>query len=1079
MNKNIIILIFIVFHFTHSLIYAQEDGKRVKLAGIVLSDQGVGLAGAKLYLLKKKESVYTEHDGRFVLYAETLNDTLKIERMGYNNIALAVFDMVTPHALEIGMQTASFEIEEIDVFSTGYQKLSKERATGAFDYLDEDKLKQQVGTNILQRLDGIASGVAFDTKPGQSGQRKLNFTVRGFGTINGSPDPLIILDNFPYDGDINNINPNDVESITILKDAAAASIWGARAGNGVIVINTKKGRLGRRPEIHIAANVIAANKPDLFSLPQMSSNDFIDVEEMLFNKGFYNNVINANPSYGALSPANEIFLLRRENKITAVDSAKLIDELKQLDVRNDYLKYFYTNPVTQQYSLGVSGGSDTYAYSISGAYDKSVNEIHAIHDKFNYRIHNSFKPVANLQIDIGLYGTSRKSKSGRIAYGDITVGGREIPYLRFADDFGNPLAVATVYSARYTDQAGDGKLLDWNHYPLENYKHMDVSNATSALVANIGVNYDLKPWLTVSARYQHEWQENLIKHLANVEAYSSRDMINKFSQIDPTTGEVIYNVPLGGILNTTDTKLKSQNFRAQLSVDKHWGAHNLSGIVGGEIRQAVTDGQSDVKYGYNDNPLGFSFTDFVNNYPTFIRGTRERIPGSSTLYEDLNRFVSVFTNFAYSYKNKYIVSGSARKDASNIFGVTTNDKWTPLWSVGLAWDITKESFFDVRLFTHLKLRTSYGYQGNVDLSRSANTIIRYIGRNRDTNIEQATVQQLGNPSLRWEKIGQYNVAIDFGLIKNRITGSLDIYRKRGLDLYGPEAFDYTGWGTSNVMTKNVAEMRGSGFDISIQSRNIDGFFKWKTHALVNMNKSKTSKYYGSSGTISGMLGPGMTVTPSEGKPLYSLASYRWGGLDDSGEPQGYLDGVLSKDYNAIFLDISRNEEGSNAVVYHGSSIPEHTGALINTFDWKGVSLSFNLSYRFGYYFRKPTIAYMKLFNNGTMHNDFEKRWQKQGDEFMTNVPALVYPVNSQRDQFYLWSEVNAVRGDHIRLQYINVSYNLPKSALKKLRLTDVQIYSNVSNLGVVWAANKEGLDPQYPGVLAPLKTYTIGLRAKL
>lgn len=1079
MSKNILILIFLFLHFNNGFIYAQGDVKKVKLAGKVISDQGSVLAGARLYSLKNRKSTFTERDGRFVLYGESFNDTLKVEMTGYNSILLPIADMASAQALEIRMEAVSFEIEEVEVFSTGYQSLSKERATGSFEYLDEGKLRQQVGTNVLERLDGIASGVSFDTKPGQSGQRKLNFTVRCFGTINGSPDPLVILDNFPYEGDINNINPNDVESITVLKDAAAASIWGARAGNGVIVINTKKGRLGRKTEIDLAANVIVSSKPDLFSLPQMSSSDFIDVEEMLFNKGFYNNIINANPSYGALSPANEIFLLRRENKITAADSVQLIDELKKWDVRNDYLKYFYTNPVTQQYSLGVSGGSDIYGYSISGAYDKSVNEIHALHDKFNYRIHNTFKPVKNLQIDIGLYGTSGKSKSGRIAYGDIKVGGREIPYLRFADDFGNPLAVSTVYSARYTDQVGDGKLLDWNYYPLENYKHMDILNTTDALVANIGVSYKVNSWLTASGRYQHEWQENLIKHLANVEAYSTRDMINKFSQIDPTTGQVTYNVPLGGILNRTDTKLKAQNFRAQFSVDKHWGQHNLSGIVGGEIRHAVTDGLSDVKYGYNDNPLGFAFTDFVNNYPTFIRGTRERIPGSSVLYEDLHRFVSVFTNFAYSYKNKYIVSGSARKDASNIFGVTTNDKWTPLWSVGLAWDIAKETFFDVPLVTQLKIRTSYGYQGNVDLSRSANTIIRYVGRNRDTNIEQATVQQLGNPSLRWEKIGQYNVAIDFGFIKNRITGSLDIYRKRGLDLYGPEAFDYTGWGTSNVMTKNVAEMKGTGFDISIQSRNIDGLFKWKTHALVNMNKSKTSKYYGSTGSVSGMLGPGMTVTPSEGKPLYSLASYRWAGLDDRGEPQGYLDGAPSRDYNAIFLDISRNEEASDALVYHGSSIPEHTGALINTFDWKGISQSFNFSYKFGYYFRKPTIAYMQLFNNGMMHNDFEKRWQKQGDELMTSVPGLVYPANSQRDQFYLWSEVNAVKGDHIRLQYINVSYSLPRPVLKRLRLSDIQIYSNISNLGVVWAANKERLDPQYPGVLAPLKTYTVGLRAKL
>ncbi|PRD56042.1 SusC/RagA family TonB-linked outer membrane protein [Sphingobacterium gobiense] len=1077
-SRKILIIVFL-FLVCGNGIEAQTKTQQLTLAGRVVSTSGNVLEGARVYLLKSKISTYAKKDGRYGLTSTVLNDTLKVEKMGYRTVSLAVSDMADPQEVDIVMDSVSFEIEGVEVFSTGYQTLSKERATGSFDYLDEETLNQQVGTNILQRLDGLASGVSFDTKPGQSGQRKLDFTVRGFSTIDGSPDPLVILDNFPFEGDINNINPNDVESITVLKDAAAASIWGARAGNGVIVINTKKGRFGRPTKIDVGANVIIGSKPDLFSLPQMSSSDFIDVEEMLFNNGFYNRLIDANPSYVALSPANEIFLLRRENKITAADSAYRIEELKQWDSRTDYLRYFYTNPVIQQYSLGVSGGGQTYAYSISGAYDKSIQETYGLHDKFNYRIHNTFKPIRNLQIDLGLYGTASKDKNGRPAYNEIKVTGTEVPYLRFADEFGNPLPVATNYTPRYTDHAGDGKLMDWNNYPLENYKYIDATNSINAIVANLGVSYEINDWLGVTARYQHERQENRTRNLADEYAYGTRDMINKFTQINPTTGEVTYSVPRGGILNTTGTQMKSQNFRGQISVDKDWRSHNLSGIVGGEIRHTVTDGISDTKYGYNDNPLGFAPADFVNTYPTFIRGTRERIPVGSVFYEDLHRFVSLFTNFAYTYKDRYIVSASARRDASNIFGVSTNDKWTPLWSAGLAWDITKEAFFEQALFTHLKLRTSYGYQGNVDLSRSANTIISYAGRNRDTDLEQARVLQLGNPSLRWEKIGQYNVGVDFTLKGNRLSGSIDIYRKRGADLYGPEAFDYTGWGASNVMTKNVAEMRGTGFDISLLSRNIDGVFKWRTQALVNMNKSKTLKYYGPSGYSGGMLGAGMIVTPLEGKPLYSLASYRWAGLDNSGDPQGYLDGDLSKDYNAIILDVNRNGEASNSMIYHGSSVPEHTGSLINTLEWKGLSLSFNLAYRFGYYFRKPTIAYMQLFNSGRMHTDFAKRWQQAGDELNTDVPAMVYPANSPRDQLYLWSEATAAKGDHIRLQYVNVSYRPPAFLLSKLGLTDVQLYSNISNLGLIWVANKEGLDPQYPGSLPPLRTYTIGLRAKL
>ena len=1059
--------------------YAKNNIQEIVIAGKVVSASGYALSGVKVFLTKNKTFTSTAIDGRFNLASAAVGDTLRVEKMGYRNVSLPIAAIKDTKDITIKMDSTSIEIDEVTVLSTGYQVLSKERATGAFDYLDENKLNQQVGTNILQRLDGLASGVSFDVKAGQSGQRKLNFTVRGFGTIAGSPDPLIILDNFPFEGDINNINPNDVESITVLKDAAAASIWGARAGNGVIVITTKKGRFGNPTKIEVGANVIVASKPDLFKLPQLSSSDFIDVEQMLFNKGFYNRLIDSKPSYAALSPANEIFLLRRQGKITAADSAHRIDELKGWDSRTDYMKYFYTNPITQQYSIGVSGGSEMYAYAISGAYDKSISETFGAHDKFNYRVQNTFKPRQNVQIDLSLYGTTSKNKAGRPEYGDIKVNGIQVPYLKFADEYGNPLPVATNYTTRYTDYAGDGKLMDWNNYPLENYKYIDGRASTDALVANLGVNYAVNDWLDFSARYQHEIQKIQLNNLADEYAYSTRDMINRFSQIDAVTGEVIYNVPRGGILDTRDTQLKSRSFRTQISINRNWGGHNLSGILGWEIRHTETTGNSDTKYGYKSNPLGYSIVDFVNTYPTFIIGSRERIPVGSILYEDLNRFVSMFTNFAYSYQGKYIISASARRDASNIFGVDTNDKWTPLWSTGLAWDITKEDFIGNAFFAHLKLRTSYGYQGNVDLSRSANTIISYGGRNRYTNLEEARVLQLGNPSLKWEKIGQYNIGVDFTTKGNRFVGSVDFYKKHGADLYGPEAYDYTGWGASNVMTKNVAEMKGVGFDISLLSRNIDAAFKWQTQVLVNINRSKTLKYYGPSGYSGGMVGPGKTITPLEGKPLYSIASYRWGGLDNQGDPQGYLNGELSKDYNAIILDVNRNGEKSSSMKYYGSSTPEQTGSLINTFEWKGLSLSINLAYKFGYYFRKPTISYMQLFNSGMMHSDFEKRWKQAGDENTTNVPAMVYPVNSSRDQFYIWSEATVAKGDHIRLQYINASYRLPDLFLNKLGITDVQVYSNISNIGLIWVANKENLDPQYPGVIPPLRTYTVGLRAKL
>ncbi len=1063
----------------HASFGQNRNGDRTINGRVVSRQESRPIEGAGISLSKSGARTYSGTNGSFAVTASRTDDSLKVTHLGYQTKTLSLESIANGQNLMIVMDPLSQEMEEVMVYSTGYQSLPKERATGSFTQLDEKALNQQTGTNILDRLDGVASGVMFDTKRGQSGQRKLNLTVRGLSTINGPQDPLIVLDNFPYEGDINNINPNDIESITVLKDAAAASIWGARAGNGVIVITTKKGRFNQSTKVAFNTNVIVGEIPDLFSLPVMSSVDFVEVEEMLFNEGVYNRMIDAKPSYRALSPAVEIFLKRRQNLIPASEASAQIDALKQWDSRTDYLSYFYTHPVTQQYALNISGGSDTYAYSISGAYDKKLKETYAGNDKLNFRLQNTFKPLKNVQIDIGLYYTRSESQSGRPSYNGIKVGGLEIPYLRLADENGNPVPVAKNYSQRYTDAAGGGKLLDWSYYPLDDYKHIRATSNIDGLIANLGVNYQLNSWISVSARYQYEKQQTNMHNLYGEQSYMARDIVNTFTQIDPVSGTVTYNVEKGGVLNTANKQLESSNIRGQLNIGKHWGEHDLSGIVGGEVRQTEGFDNSDTQYGYRNNPLGLGTTDFVNTYPTFITGGKQRIPGGSSLGNTLNRFVSVFGNFGYSYKGRYLLSASARKDASNIFGVTANDKWKPLWSAGLGWGISEEPFYKSTLLPYLKIRTTYGYQGNVDLTRSAATIISYNPNNTDTNFPQARILQLNNPSLRWEKIGQFNLAVDFALKREILSGSIEFYRKRGTDLYGPVTFDYTAWGESNVITKNVADMKNTGFDISLKSKNVDRKFKWHTQALINMTRSKTLNYYGPSSYSGGIVGDGRTITPLEGKPLYSIASYKWGGLDQAGNPQGYLDGELSTDYNKIMFDVNLNGASSGSIVYHGSSIPQHLGSLINTFDWKGLSLSVNLAYKFGYYFRKPSIAYKQLFDNGMGHSDFAKRWQKPGDEQSTNVPSMIYPANSNRDVVYRLSEATVARADHIRLRYINLSYNLPHFLLEKIGIGDLQLYGNANNLGILWTADKEGLDPEYPASLSPLRTYTLGIRVNL
>lgn len=1046
---------------------------------VISKTTGLPIEGALITLLFSKVAVPTSKAGEFTLKTGHLPDTLMINHIGFRSLKFHIDLLNSTKKLYLELVESTIEMEEVKIVSTGYQKIPKETATGSFTIVDHKTLNQQSGINILERLNGVASGVVFDTKPAQSAQRKLNFSIRGMSSINGPLDPLIVVDNFPYEGDILNINPNDVENVVILKDAAAASIWGARAGNGVVVITTKKGRFNQPVTLDFNASTIISEKPNLLSLPEISSSDFIDVEQMLFKEGAYDDIIAFQP-YVALTPAVEIFLKRRNNTISKTDSAVQINKIKNIDSRASYMNTFYRQPLSSQYSLRLSGGTEKNTYSLSVAYDKTIDQVDANSRKLNLSISNVYRPVQNLQFDFNAYYTNSENKSGKPMYNSIKVGSKRIPYLNFADEMGNPLPVATDYSERFTASAGNGKLLDWGYYPLDDYKHISLVNGVNALIANFGVQQRFAHWLSADIKYQYQRQQAESTNLLDANSYFARNMVNTFSQIDPVTGVVKYNVPKGGMLREGSSILQTNNLRGQLNFSPSWAEHSLSGIIGAEVRSAKTNGATNTSFGYQSNPISLGSTDFTNVYPSFVTGGNQRIPGGRSLSGTLNRFVSVYSNLSYSYKEKYILSFSARKDASNIFGLSTNDKWKPLWSTGLGWNISKESFYKSRFLPMLKMRATYGFQGNVDLAKSAMTTIFYSPNNEFTKFPQAKAGQLNNPELRWEKIAQLNLGVDFSTYKNILSGTIEFYKKKGTDLYGPVAHDYTTWGSSNVITKNVANMTVTGLDISLQSVNVNKAMKWTTQLLMNYNRSITTKYYGPDGYSAGIIGDGQLITPLVGKPLYSIASYKWAGLDAAGNPQSYLDGKISTDYNAIFDDLNKNGVKSSNLIYHGSSIPTSSHSIINTIEWKGLSLSFNISARLGYYFRKPSISYGSLYDFGTGHAGFSKRWMKPKDELITNVPSMVYPDNNyKRDLIYLNSEATVEKGDHIRLQYINLGYAFSNTLLSHLSIKNLRIYGYVNNLGILWRANRAGLDPEYPETLSPLKTYTLGMSIKL
>jgi TonB-linked SusC/RagA family outer membrane protein len=971
--------------------------------------------------------------------------------------------------LSVSLKTKVNALNNVTVtVNNGYQRIPKERATGSFDYLSNEALNKQVSTGILPRLEAIANGLTIDRI--STGNK---FSIRGFSSIMGPKDPLIIVDNFPYEGDINNINPNDVEDITILKDAAAASIWGTRAGNGVIVITTKKARFNQALKMEVNTNVTVGTKPNLFYIQQASSNDFIDAELFLFSKQFrFGDTSSSIRS--PFSPVYEILFSRRKGLISAADSVTRIDALRETDIRNDYNKYVYRGAFNQQHAINISSGADKYSWIFSSGYDRNIDELDATYDRLNLRFHNSYKPVRNLLIQAGIYYTQTNTGSGKPAYGTIvSTGNGFAPYTQLADQNGHPLSIVKDYRSVYIDTAGAGKLLDWKYLPLDDYKHAFSKNRSSSALINIGLGYQLFTGLNIDLQYQYERQTGNGRTLYDEFSYQARNLVNRFAQINGNT--VTFIVPKGGILDLSQSLLQSSNLRAQLNYNRKWAKHAVTAILGAELREINTQGNRSRTYGYNDNNNVYGVVDYTKTYREYHSGNSAFILRNDGMADITNRFVSMFGNAAYTFLDRYTFSVSGRRDGSNLFGAATNDKWKPLSSYGVSWDISKEPFYQLAWLPFLKVRATYGTSGNADASKVGLTTLFYRGLSSYSQLPFSHIDNYYNPELKWESVKMTNIALDFSAFQNRVSGSVDYYIKKGQDLFGNTPVDYTGTGTTNLV-KNVASIHVRGLDVNLNTKNIEGDFTWTTRVNFSLNRDKVTKYFQSTVLGTNFVTGSLRIAGLEGKPIYSIFSYRWAGLDPAnGDPQGYFNKQVSKNYNLLINDSLSN------LVYSGPALPRVFGSVSNTFSWKGLSLTAAILFKFRYYFRRPTINYDYMYNTWNGHADLAYRWQKPGDEKITTVPSMNYPGNSSRDQFYAGSEVRVEKGDHIRLQFITLDYDVTRLVAKTKVFRLLQVYFNANNPGIIWRANDHHLDPEYyTGYsMPPAKTFAVGIRTIL
>lgn len=1069
MRIKLLLMCMFFYHALHEL-----NGQSLTLKGKVIDEStGKELPGAMITAMPGMIRTISDSEGNFELKAEAGEYELTLQFLGFATLKQQVTFPTSGQVLTLAMNPLDLGLEEVQVYATGYQEIPKSRASGSFVSLDKELIQRRVSTNLIDRLEDVTSGLILN-RGGDVGRDPIS--IRGRSTLGRFTQPLIVIDNFPYDGSLEDINPNDVETITVLRDAAAASIWGARAGNGVIVITTKTGKAGQPMRVNVMANSTVIQQPDAFLAPVLSVNDYIDIEERLFASNFYNATL-ANPGRPAVTPVVEVLNQIRQGVLTDQAGRALINQYRSQDLRNDINRYLYRPQVNQQYSVGLSGGNTVHQFRIGLGWDgQQLPIVGNDEERITLDIKNNFRLLQDrLGIQLGFYGVKNRSVSQPNGPNDLFFTSTQgmYPYARLADENGNPMELVNRFRTGFKRSLEGQGYLDWSYRPLDEIGRQSSTSLLDDWRMNFGGDYRLVKNLTLRTSYQYWQQSGTTQSLFGENSYFTRELINLFTQINGN-GNLTRPVPTGGILDWSQRRSFSHTGRVLMEYKTDWKEKwSVNAIAGSELKALEFETSLNRYYGYQKDRGSNQAVDYFTRFPqSNNRSLSANIPYVQNSGGGADRFFSAFVNGSLEYDRRYLLTASARRDASNLFGVAANQRAVPLWSVGGAWTLSEEEFYGVEFIPFMRLRTSFGYNGNVDRSLSALTTALVVTNNPLTQLPYAQIINPPNNELRWERVKTTNLGLDLESKNGRVSMTAEWYSKTGLDLIGQRSIAPT----SGVVlfTGNNASTQTRGVDIQLTTQNAKGKLTWNTVWLFSSVKEKVLDFE-IEPNVQSLLGfadtgQGGTYFPVVGRPLFGVYSLPWAGLNpDTGAPQGFLDGEPSENYAALVNGVALDD-----LIFNGPARPTAFGSIRNEISYKGWSLSANISFRFGYFFKRSSVQYSTILTARGGHSDYALRWQEPGDEARTQVPSMPTGVNGLRDNFYRFSEILVEKGDHIRFQDIRIGYDLKMipGFMKKLQRAEVFAYAN--NLGVLWKATRSDWDPDFGRVL-PRQSIAFGV----
>nr|WP_315421999.1 SusC/RagA family TonB-linked outer membrane protein [uncultured Pedobacter sp.] len=1027
----------------------------IDVTGKVLDEKNLPLPGATVSVKGLKKQVVTNKDGEFTLKDVDEDAVLMITFLGYQTREIKASENLGNIILTI--QTG--QLDEVTV-STGYQTLSKERVTGSFSTLSSKQLDQQRLSSMQSLLEGRIPGYN-------------NGLIRGTTSMNGLVQPLYVIDGFPVENlklDANNsvaegipgLNLEDVESITVLKDAAAASIYGARASNGVIVIVTKKAKKGK-PQIS-ASSTFTLSPYRQYTDNLTNSADIVELEkEWAANnpnlRGANAGAYAANLLQNVAYPSQGINAILR-NAAGTLSQADLNTKLGQLaaggyQYYDDVEKYSKRSPFYQQYNLSIGNATEKNALYTSATYrNNKTQDKYAGDESLGININNTTQINKWLTMELSTFLSYNEGKTQ--PYNTLSPGYTFLPYDRLVNADGSNFTstAASRLSANNMALINNNRLYNMDITPLDE-QAMSIGktkNFTSRSFVRLGAK--ITDWLSYKSSFQYEYATSRLDQLYDKNSYFVRNKVNSFASFNPASGgQAIFNLPYGNINYKENQFNNAYNFRQQLNVDKTFGEkHSFTAILGSEIRNRKIEYDNQSLYNYNPNTLTYSLVNqpLLGSYPGNILGGGSFTTRDAAVNRiNTERFVSFYSNVGYTYDEKYLFTGSIRWDKSNLWGTSSKYQNTPIWSLGAGWNINKESFFNADWVDRLKLRASHGIGGNVYTNSAPFTTFNF-NPNYNVGGLQATIGSRPNPLLSWEKTTTTNAGLDFAIFKNRLSGSVDYYHKNGKDLLAnTQGVPTEGFGYSTYVINN-GEMLNQGVELALSGDIIRGKdLTWNLGLQYAFNKNKVT-YVNIEAPFYVLQLDYPQSFPRIGNPYNSIYSYQWAGLSNTGLPQVY---------NEKGEKVLASPATLQSIVYSGSTVPKYSGSLNSTLSYQNFSLSFLLTFEGGHKMRDtflPTLgaSYNSALNGyvtqiSSVNKDIVNRWRNPGDELKTNIPKVVFAedptYNSQSADIYKYADINVLDATNMRLRNISLAYNVPQLIAKKAGLSNIRFQFNVEN----------------------------------